>query len=395
MKLVMTADGLRLSPDFAARHSAARDALKSARRTVRACEATNFAACLANAERSRSDRLEPMHVEVDVMLEHDDSGRYFDSFSARVDTEDVSVQEHFASEYADELTGLFQAAYGDGLAGNQDFSFTVSKDSSDALIETGDPLAFLRAVSADDARAQEICCAVLEEAAMEPPIASSAMEQPGDSVLNLHLTVRYELNGETLETLGSRLQNMVQAAASDGLITGDSAATVERYTVAVTAGRAGAASTEGRQSNVCNVVYLTNALGELTGYGTVEVTDDLLQRVPFENGPGFVLPYLVEVDGRAMVLGNLEISYTSDDGSEIRPGRQGAALSQANEITERIKQRSVHRPEVRLLATEDDGRHVVVRVLAPLQDTASATRTLLEEVFGGDAEGWIDAGGWV
>ncbi len=348
MKLVMTADGLRLAPDVAARHSAARAVLKTASRIVRACEAANFAACLADAERSRTDRSEPMNVDIDVMTEHDDSGRFFDSFAARIDSEEVSIQEHFASEYADELTGLFQAAFGGGLFGEQDFSFTVSKDSTEALIESGDPLAFLRAVSAGDTRAQEILCAVLEEAAF-----------------------------------------------GHGLSTGDSAARGEQFQCEVTKGQSGAATRAGRQSDLGDVVYLTNALGEPTGYGTVEVTDDLLHRVPFENGPGFVLPYLVEVDGRPMVLGNLEISYTCGDGLEIRPGRHDVALSQANEITERLKQRAVHRSEVKLLATEDDGRHVVVRVLVSLQDTASATRTLLQDVFDVDAEGWIDVGAWV
>jgi hypothetical protein len=56
------------------------------------------------------------------------------------------------------------------------------------------------------------------------------------------------------------------------------------------------------------VIYLTNACGEETGYGS-GCSQDEVDKVPFEDGPGVVLPYLVQVGGRKYVLGNLEVSY--------------------------------------------------------------------------------------
>lgn len=54
------------------------------------------------------------------------------------------------------------------------------------------------------------------------------------------------------------------------------------------------------------ITYNTNACGE---HHTGEVPESLLKAVPFEDGPGVVLPYLVTIDGRFYALGNLEVSY--------------------------------------------------------------------------------------
>jgi hypothetical protein len=60
------------------------------------------------------------------------------------------------------------------------------------------------------------------------------------------------------------------------------------------------------------VVYLANATGDETGYGTLEVTDDDLNKVPFERGPGVVLPYLTEINGKKYVQGNLELAFNDE-----------------------------------------------------------------------------------
>lgn len=54
------------------------------------------------------------------------------------------------------------------------------------------------------------------------------------------------------------------------------------------------------------VNYLTNACGE---HHSGEAPEEILMEVPFENGPGFVLPYLVELYGKLYVMGNLEVAY--------------------------------------------------------------------------------------
>lgn len=66
------------------------------------------------------------------------------------------------------------------------------------------------------------------------------------------------------------------------------------------------------------VTYLTNALGELH---TGDAPEALLNEVPFEDGPGFVLAYLVEINGALHVLGNLEVAYESSvwDGLTFPP----------------------------------------------------------------------------
>lgn len=56
-------------------------------------------------------------------------------------------------------------------------------------------------------------------------------------------------------------------------------------------------------------VFLTNALGELTGYGTLTVSDSDLGKVPFESGPGVLLNYLAEIDGEKFLLANLEVCF--------------------------------------------------------------------------------------
>jgi hypothetical protein len=57
------------------------------------------------------------------------------------------------------------------------------------------------------------------------------------------------------------------------------------------------------------VDYLTNALGEDTGHGTLQVRKADLNKVPFESVPGFILPYIAEIKRRKYVLANLEIAY--------------------------------------------------------------------------------------
>lgn len=60
------------------------------------------------------------------------------------------------------------------------------------------------------------------------------------------------------------------------------------------------------------VIYLANATGDETGYGTLDVTDEDLDKVPFESGPGVVIPYLTEIGGKKYVQGNLELCFSDE-----------------------------------------------------------------------------------
>lgn len=63
------------------------------------------------------------------------------------------------------------------------------------------------------------------------------------------------------------------------------------------------------------ITYNTNACGERT---TGRVPAAVLRAMPFEDGPGVVLTYLVTIGGRFYALGNLEVAY--DDPTWERDG---------------------------------------------------------------------------
>ena len=134
------------------------------------------------------------------------------------------------------------------------------------------------------------------------------------------------------------------------------------------------------------VIYLTNALGELTGHGTLCPTDEDLAKVPFEAGPGYVLPYLVEIDHRRFVLGNLEVAYQDDPWGEDlwsrlqpEPVVRDYCEALCDEIATRLQ------PGMHLLPIDEkmEGRFVV-GVAIDLDDCPSrqATFDALAAVFG-------------
>ena len=133
------------------------------------------------------------------------------------------------------------------------------------------------------------------------------------------------------------------------------------------------------------VIYLTNALGELTGHGTLCPTDDDLAKVPFEAGPGHVLPYLVEIDHRRFVLGNLEIAYRDEfwgsTAAEYEPERMVRAYCEA--LCEDARSRLL--PGMNLLPIDEtmEGR-LVVGVAIDLNDCPNrkATFDALARVYG-------------
>ena len=133
------------------------------------------------------------------------------------------------------------------------------------------------------------------------------------------------------------------------------------------------------------VIYLTNACGEPTGQGTVELTEADYAKVAFENGPGFVLPYLVQIAGRKHVLGNLEIAYRDpfwgDEAGQFAPEQEVRAYCDA--ICAYIRARLPRCAKLLPLDDRCEGRLVVgVAVgLDALADRDASTEALAS-IFG-------------
>jgi hypothetical protein len=133
------------------------------------------------------------------------------------------------------------------------------------------------------------------------------------------------------------------------------------------------------------VVYLTNGLGEPTGYGSLAVTEDDVDKVAFDAGPDCVLAYLAEIDGNTYVVGNLEVSY--QDASwppsyNTQHAGEDAIDSYCRQMMADISARpGPHR--VISLADDMPGRKVV-GVAIPLSAvaTADASRAALASAFG-------------
>lgn len=134
-----------------------------------------------------------------------------------------------------------------------------------------------------------------------------------------------------------------------------------------------------------DVVYLTNACGEDTGYGTIELTELDYKKVAFEDGPGYVLPYIVEINGVKCVMGVLEVACQDESWGEDNADYQ--TVAEAREycrmacayIAPRIS------GNTRLLPPEEGapGR-INVRVAVPLDELPNrrATKGTLRKAFG-------------
>ncbi|WP_431798028.1 hypothetical protein SGO26_30110 (plasmid) [Cupriavidus metallidurans] len=61
--------------------------------------------------------------------------------------------------------------------------------------------------------------------------------------------------------------------------------------------------------NYPTIEFNTNACGELH---TGDAPRGILAAVPFQDGPGYVLPYLTTINDRFYVLGNLEVAFSDE-----------------------------------------------------------------------------------
>ncbi|WP_155629650.1 hypothetical protein [Burkholderia territorii] len=137
------------------------------------------------------------------------------------------------------------------------------------------------------------------------------------------------------------------------------------------------------------VVYLANATGDYTGYGTLEVTEEDLDRVPFERGPGVVLAYLTEIAGRKYVQGNLEVAFKDDfwgtDGGDY--DSQDDVIAYCESVRTFISQRLNGRALLLPLDHDYPGR-TIVQVAVPLESVTDADDALrkLNDLFGTAAD---------
>jgi hypothetical protein len=138
-----------------------------------------------------------------------------------------------------------------------------------------------------------------------------------------------------------------------------------------------------------DVVYLANATGDYTGYGTLDVTDGDLKKVPFGSGPGGVLPYLTEIAGKMHVQGNLEVAFKDEfwgeDAEEFDCEETVRGYCEA--VREFIRPRLAFGALLLPLDESDPGR-IIVQVAIPLDSVTDSEDALkkFSSIFGTAAD---------
>lgn len=133
------------------------------------------------------------------------------------------------------------------------------------------------------------------------------------------------------------------------------------------------------------LIYLTNACGEATGYGSLVLEEADYAKVAFGQGPGHVLPYLAEIDGVAHVVGNLEVAFRDDFW-----GEEGAGYPSEDETRTYCRAACAYiRPRLTspmqlLPLDEGDPGRIVIQVAMPLDGLSDceATSNGLRQAFG-------------
>lgn len=133
------------------------------------------------------------------------------------------------------------------------------------------------------------------------------------------------------------------------------------------------------------VTYLTNACGEDTGYGTLELTESDLNKVAFDQGPGCLLPYIIEIEEKAFVSANLEIChkdsywYGSDEDFMAEDVAKAYCLASNRYLETKVRNGAIVLP-----VEEDDPGRFIVRVAIPLEQLHDweHTQRVLSDIFG-------------
>jgi len=134
-----------------------------------------------------------------------------------------------------------------------------------------------------------------------------------------------------------------------------------------------------------NVTYLTNACGEPTGYGTLPLQPEDLEKVAFEQGPGCLILYIVEINDAKYAIANLEVAFQDpfwgDDARSFDPYEKVFAYCLAANA---YLYRRISEGMLLLPPDEGDPGRVTVSVAIPLDvlADASATEAAFAHVFG-------------
>lgn len=122
-----------------------------------------------------------------------------------------------------------------------------------------------------------------------------------------------------------------------------------------------------------DVIYLTNACGEETYNGTIALTAADLAKVDFEQGPGVILQYLTEIEGKAYALGNLEIYYQDEFVIDEYLPEDDEAEAFATKVVEDLKARALDGAKV--LPLDGEPGHITVGLAIPLDSLSSRQET--------------------
>lgn len=138
------------------------------------------------------------------------------------------------------------------------------------------------------------------------------------------------------------------------------------------------------------LVYLTNACGERTGYGTIELTAEDLNKVAFDEGPGMLATYIGEIGGRAHALAVLLLAFKDPVWPEDEFDPKEDVERQAKSIGDAVQQElseMFERQDFHVLVEEGSGCFEVIAAVAldKLQDCMH-TRKTFSVAFGGVAE---------
>lgn len=123
-----------------------------------------------------------------------------------------------------------------------------------------------------------------------------------------------------------------------------------------------------------SITYVSNTCGEATENesdalrAAYPALEELFTIIPFEDGPGSVLPYIVELDGMPFVMGNREFAYNAKAwGDATLPSGVDVATA-CKAYVDALRSRAAVDHVVFPLDTDDEPDRCVISVALPFQD---------------------------
>lgn len=135
------------------------------------------------------------------------------------------------------------------------------------------------------------------------------------------------------------------------------------------------------------ITYITNSGGEPTEHGPV--SERQINQIEAGVGPGDLLVYLVDIDNRRCVLGNLEVAYQAPAWQDPALAPEDAVRANCIAVVERIRANASEHPDEFSLVFpvdhDDMPDRCVISVSVPLHfhDTPETVRQRLSAAFMG------------